>query len=61
MKNENINNIYEIKSKFSVSEKMLKKAEDELKILQDIKHKRENPQLIKEENEELEITHLIMP
>ena len=47
----------DINFKLSKSEEVLKKANDELKNLQDLKRKRENPNILKEENIDLEITH----
>ena len=57
MENSYSNNLDKLKSKIVESEVNLQKAEEEIKILKDIKMKKDNPDLIKEENEDLELTH----
>ena len=57
MENPSASNLDKLKSKIVESEVNLKKAEEEIKILKDIKMKKDNPDLIKEENEDLELTH----
>ena len=57
MENLNANDLDKLKSKIVESEVNLKNAEEEIKILKELKMKKDNPNLIKEENEDLELTH----
>ena len=50
-------NIEEIKLQISNSEEKLKKADAKIKKLKDIKRKKNNPTLLREENEDLDLTH----
>ena len=50
-------NANDINSQISSSESMIKKLENKIKDLKDIISKRQNPDLLKEENEFLKITH----
>ena len=54
---ETMNKIDDLYSEISLSENKLEKAEEEIKILKDKKLKIENPELIKEENEDLKLAH----
>ena len=49
--------IDDLNTEISLSENKLEKAEEEIKLLKDKKLKMENPDLIKEENEDLKLTH----
>ena len=57
MKQKTKVNIDELKSKISSAEKDLKDAEKKLEQLHDKKLKVENPVLLKEENDVLDLTH----
>ena len=57
MKDNNLNILDDIKLELLISEENLKKADEEIRILKEIKMKKENPNLLKEENEDLELTH----
>ena len=57
MEDQNINKIDELYAEISLSENNLEKAEEEIKNLKEKKLKLENPDLIKEENEDLKLTH----
>ena len=54
MKDNNLNILDDIKLELFISEENLKKADEEIRILKEIKMKKENPNLLKEENEDLE-------
>ena len=49
--------IDDLNTEISLSENKLEKAEEEIKLLKEKKLKMENPDLIKEENEDLKLTH----
>ena len=57
MEDETMNKIVVLYAEISLSENKLDQAEEEIKILKDKKLKIENPELIKEENEDLKFTH----
>ena len=57
MKDNNLNILDDIKLELLISEENLKKADEEIRILKEIKMKKENPNLLKEENEDFELTH----
>ena len=57
MEDETMNKIVVLYAEISLSENKLDQAEEEIKILKDKKSKIENPELIKEENEDLKLTH----
>ena len=50
-------NLDDINTQLSSTENMIKKAENKIKDLKDTLYKRENPDLLKEENEDLKLTH----
>ena len=50
-------NLDDINAQLSSTEKMIKKAGDKIKDLKELKKKRENPELFKEENEDLKLSH----
>ena len=50
-------NLDDIKAQLASTEKMVKKAEDKIKDLKEQMTKKNNPTLLKEENEDLKLTH----
>ena len=57
MDDQTIKKIDDLNTEISLSENKLEKAEEEIKLLKEKKLKMENPDLIKEENEDLKLTH----
>ena len=57
MEDETMNKIDDLYAEISLSENKLEQADEEIKILKDKKLKIENPELIKEENEDLKLAH----
>ena len=57
MDEQTMKKIDDLNTEISLSENKLEKAEEEIKLLKEKKLKMENPDLIKEENEDLKLTH----
>ena len=57
MKDNNLNILEDLKIEVLISEENMEKANEEIRILKEIKKKKENPHLYREENEDLELTH----
>ena len=57
MDDQTMKKIDDLNAEISLSENKLEKAEEEIKLLKEKKLKMENPDLIKEENEDLKLTH----
>ena len=57
MDDQTMKKIDDLNTEISLSENELEKAEEEIKLLKEKKLKMENPDLIKEENEDLKLTH----
>ena len=57
MDDQTMKKIDDLNTEISLSENKLEKAEEEIKLLKEKKLKMENPDLIKEENEDLKLTH----